>query len=158
MWWRASALTIAPTAPSPTPIVRDLLGNGTYYTASGFIPGNYLGSTVKAYPNMRTRGIAGGGNDAVTIINPRVSNVDQGIDFSGNGGNWTNKKLTFIGGHIFNCGSVGLKLAGGGWDYKVVGVTAENCGMAGFIVGGHSDLWKYGDCLFTGCTSINAGL
>jgi hypothetical protein len=139
------------------PIVRDLLGNGTYYTASGFVPGNNLKSTVKAYPNMRTRGMAGGGNDAVTVINPRVSNVDQGIDFSGNGGNWSNKKLTFLGGHIFNCGSVGLKLAGGGWDYTVIGVTAENCGMAGFIVGGHSDLWMYRDCMFIGCTAINPG-
>lgn len=138
-------------------IVRDLLGNGTYYTASGFKPRDYHGSTVKAYPNMRTRGIAGGGNDAVTLINPRVSNVDQGIDFSGGGGNWSNKKVTFLGGHIFNCGSVGLKLAGAGQDYKVIGVTAENCGMSGFIVGGHSDLWKYGDCIFSGCTSINAG-
>jgi hypothetical protein len=139
------------------PIVRDLLGNASYYTASGFVPGDYLESTVKAYPNLRTRGIAGGGNDSVTIINPRVSNVEQGIDFSGNGGNWTNKKVSFIGGHIFNCGSVGLKLAGAGQDYVVIGVTAENCGMSGFIVGGHSDLWKHGDCTFIGCTSINAG-
>jgi hypothetical protein len=83
--------------------------------------------------------------------------VDQGIDFSGGGGNWSNKKVTFLGGHTFNCGSVGLKLAGAGQDYKVVGHTAENCGMSGFIVGGHSNLWKYGDCLFIGCTAINPG-
>ncbi len=138
-------------------IVRNLLGNGTYYTASEFKPRDYHGSTVKAYHNMRTRGIAGGGNDAVTIINPRVSNVDQGIDFSGGGGNWSNKKVTFLGGHIFNCGSVGLKLAGAGQDYKVVGVIAENCGMYCFLVGGHSDLWKYTDSMFVGCTAINPG-
>ncbi|QIK78081.1 hypothetical protein G7077_03285 [Sphingomonas piscis] len=94
------------------PRVRDLLGNATYYTASGFVPGNYPASKVEAFPNMRTRGISGGGNDGVTILDPQISNVDQGIDLSGSGGNWGNKKVNVIGGRTFNCASVGVKYGG----------------------------------------------
>lgn len=139
------------------PIVSNLLGNATYFTQSGFVPGNYGASTIKHFPNFRTRGICGGGNDGVTIVNPRVTNVEQGIDFSGNGGNWGNKNITIIGGHTLNCGSVGLKFAGAQTRNKIIGHVAENCGMFCYAIGGHSSLFKHTDAEYIGCTALNPG-
>ncbi|MBA3577307.1 MAG: hypothetical protein H0W39_06835 [Sphingomonas sp.] len=139
------------------PVVHDLLGNATYYTASGFVPGDYSASEVKPFPNMRTRGISGGGNDGGSIINPRITNVDQGIDFSGSGGQWGNKVLNIFGGHTLNCASVGLKYGGQPQDVKVVGHTAENCGMFGFLIGGSTGLYKAHNCALYDCTALNPG-
>ncbi|HZH98616.1 MAG TPA: hypothetical protein VEX38_06565, partial [Fimbriimonadaceae bacterium] len=139
------------------PIVTNLLGNATYFTQSGFVPGNYKASTIRHFPNLRTRGICGGGNDGVTIVNPRVTNVDQGIDFSGNGGNWGNKHITVIGGHTINCASVGLKFASAQTRNKVIGHVAENCGMYGYQIGGYSSIFKQTDVELIGCTALNPG-
>lgn len=139
------------------PVVRDLLGNATYYTASGFVPGNYPASAVKAFPNMRTRGISGGGNDGLSLVNPRISNVDQGIDFSGSGGNWGNKTTNVIGGHTLNCASVGLKYGGQPQNLKVIGHVAENCGMYGFLAGGSTGHYKAHGYTLLGCTALNPG-
>lgn len=139
------------------PRVRDLLGNATYYTASGFVPGAYPASEVKAYPNMRTRGISGGGNDGITVVDPQISNVDQGIDMSGSGGNWGNKKFNVIGGRTYNCASVGMKYGGQPSDCFVLGHTAENCGMFGFIVGGSTETYKSHNMQLFSCVSLNPG-
>jgi hypothetical protein len=93
----------------------------------------------------------------VTIINPRVTNVDQGIDFSGNGGNWGNKHITIVGGHTLNCASVGLKFASAQTRNKVIGHVAENCGMYGYQIGGYSSIFKQTDVELIGCTALNPG-
>jgi hypothetical protein len=143
------------------PIVRDLLGNATYFTQSGIVLGpksiDYAASTLKPFRNMRTRGITGGGNDNCTIINPQIENVDQGFDFSGNGGNYGNKDVLVQGGRSINCASVGLKWGGAAVDCKVIGHTSENCGMYGYLVGGSNRLFKTSGVELIGCTAINPG-
>jgi len=143
------------------PIVRDLLGNATYFTQSGVVLGpksiDYAASVLKPFRNMRTRGITGGGNDNCTIINPQIENVDQGFDFSGNGGNYGNKNVLVQGGRSLNCASVGLKWGGAAVDCKVIGHTSENCGMYGYLIGGSNRLFKTSGVELIGCTAINPG-
>ncbi|MGV3774040.1 MAG: hypothetical protein ACO1QB_14155 [Verrucomicrobiales bacterium] len=138
------------------PIVYKMRGNATYFTQSGWT-GNYSTSTLKAFPNFRTRGITGGGNDHVTISNPRVYDVDQAIDLSGNGANWGNKNMLVLGGELRDCGSVGLKWAGAHFNNKAVGVKVYNAGMIGFQLGGHSSIFQNRDLMLSDCESWNAG-
>ena len=84
------------------PIVRDLTGNARTFN---------IARQVRHFPNFRTRGIAGGGNVSCTIYNPKIVNVEQAIDFAGNGNGWGNRDVQVIGGHTRNCGSVGVKFA-----------------------------------------------
>jgi hypothetical protein len=138
------------------PIVHKMRGNATYFTQSGWT-GNYATSTLKAFPNFRTRGITGGGNDHVTITNPRVYDVDQAMDLSGNGANWGNKNMLVLGGELRDCGSVGLKWAGAHVNNKAVGVKVYNSGMIGFQLGGHNSIFQNRDLMLSGCESWNAG-
>jgi hypothetical protein len=130
------------------PIVRDLLGNATYWDTA---------KLVRDYRNFRTRGIAGGGNTHCTVLDPQVSNVEQGIDFSGNGGFLGNNACTIEGGHTRDCGSVGVKFANAQQRCKAIGHIAENCGMMGFLISGSDRTYKNYDICFIGCTSINPG-
>jgi hypothetical protein len=86
------------------PVVTNLLGNATYFNTA---------MEVKTFRNLRTRGIAGGGNIGITVVNPKVTNVEQSIDFSGGGSNWGNRFITVMGGQSRNAGSCGVKFAGG---------------------------------------------
>lgn len=129
------------------PIVRNLTGNATYFNKA---------MVVKPYANLRTRGIAAGGNTDCTIQNPQISNTDQAIDISG-GGTQGNTNVQVIGGHSINCGSVGVKLANSPRRCKVVGHIAENVGMMGFLATGYDTSYKASDCDFIGCTAINPG-
>lgn len=127
------------------PRVRDLLGNGTYMN---------IENVVKAYPNMRSRGIAVSASSNCTLTDPDVSNVDQGIDVTGSEGHLN---LEINGGHIRNCASAGVSLKNNVQFGKVVGTTAENCGMYCFLVGGSNYMGHTMDCDFVGCTAINPG-
>lgn len=130
------------------PVVRNLTGNATYFnTAMAIIP----------YANFRTRGIAGGGNTRCTISNPQVSNVEQGMDFSGSGSFWGNDTVQIIGGNSHDCGSVGVKFANAAHRCEVIGHTVENAGMMGFLIAGYSRTIRNFDCQLIGCTSINPG-
>jgi hypothetical protein len=130
------------------PVVRNMLGNATYMN---------LDNVAVHFPNLRTRGICGGGNTDTTIINPKVTNTDQAIDLSGNGGNWGNKNTQIIGGHTRDCGSVGIKFSGAQSRNKVVGHIVENCGMMGFLIGGYDSNFRSFDNEIVGCTVINPG-
>jgi hypothetical protein len=130
------------------PIVRNLTGNArTFNTAL----------QVKDYANFRTRGIAGGGNMDCTVVNPRITNVEQAIDFAGGGDGWGNRNVQIIGGQTRNCGSVGVKFANLPNGCKVIGHTAHNCGMYGFLLtGGEASAQGSGNS-FINCEAINPG-
>jgi hypothetical protein len=130
------------------PVVRNLLGNATYFT---------LNNTVKPYRNLRTRGICGGGNIDCTVANAKVSNVEQGIDFSGGGNGWGNRAVVIQGGHTRNCGSVGVKYANAPNGCKVIGHIAENCGMYCYLLTGYDTKVRGSDNSFIGCDAINPG-
>lgn len=132
------------------PIVENLTGNATYFNTA---------KQVKAFPSMRTRGICGGGNVSCIISNPRVSNVEQGMDFSGSGSGWGNRALQINGGHTIDCGSAGVKLSGAAMDCRVSNHIAERCGMMGFLVNGSPEEEGYRafDNVFDDCTAIDPG-
>ena len=73
------------------PVVSNLTGNASY--------------VGRPFANLRTRGIALSKNTRVSIIEPKVDNVDQGIDVTGSDGN---VQCVISGGHSSDCGSVGL--------------------------------------------------
>jgi hypothetical protein len=130
------------------PLVYDLTGNALYPNMS---------SVNTVYPNLRTRGIVLTNNDRTSIIEPKVRNVDQAIDITGSDGN---RHCTVIGGHSYQCGSVGVKLANSAVGCKVVGHHAENIGMYGFMANGPAEAalpYKTQDCDFIGCTAVNIG-
>ena len=81
------------------PVVKNLTGNASYPNMAGR-------STV--FANLRSRGIAMGGNVRVSILNPTIVNVDQGIDFTGSDGN---RHCVVDGGSCTDCGSVGVKFS-----------------------------------------------
>lgn len=131
-----------------SPVIKNLLGNATYMN---------LSNEVVHFPNLRTRGICGGGNSDITILNPKVSNTDQAIDLSGNGDNWGNRNTQILGGHTRDCGSVGVKLSGAPVRSKVIGHTVENCGMMGFSVSGYDAVSQAVDNELIGCLVVNPG-
>lgn len=125
------------------PVVSDLTGNGSY--------------VGQRFANLRTRGIALSKNMRVSIIEPRIRNVDQGIDVTGSDGNL---QCVINGGHTSDCGSVGVKFANSAVGCKVVGHVAERCGMYGFMASGPAEAnlpFKTQDCTFLDCTSLDAG-
>ena len=125
------------------PSVANLTGNASY--------------VGRRFANLRTRGIVLGDNERVTIVSPRVSNVDQGIDLTGSDGN---RQCVIEGGRSSDCGSVGVKFANSAVGCRVSGHVAERCGMYGFMASGPSEAslrYKTQDCDFVDCTSIDAG-
>jgi hypothetical protein len=125
------------------PVVSNLTGNASY--------------VGRPFANLRTRGIALSKNTRVSIIEPKVDNVDQGIDVTGSDGN---VQCVISGGHSSDCGSVGVKFANSAVECRAVGHVAERCGMYGFMASGpaEADLrLKTQDCTFVDCTSLDAG-
>jgi len=117
-----------------------------------------LKGNATGLPDTRyTRGICVAGSVRCTIIDPKVSVVDQGLDASGSAGNvW----LTVLGGHIKDCCTFGLKIANSGWGVTVIGTVAMDCGWAGFVVSGPAEsglTYKGEDILFLGCKAYNIG-
>jgi hypothetical protein len=90
----------------------------------------------RAFRNLRTRGIALGGNLRCRIAEPIVRDVDQGIDFTGSDGNID---CRVSGGHAFQCTSVGLKFANSAQNCRASGFISERCGAQGFLVSGPSE-------------------
>ena len=125
------------------PIVHDLTGNASY--------------VGRRFANLRTRGIALSKNRRISIVEPSVRNVDQGIDVTGSDGNL---QCMIRGGHTSDCGSVGVKFANSAVGCRVVGHRAERCGMYGFMASGPAEPslpFKTQDCAFIDCTSFDAG-
>jgi hypothetical protein len=125
------------------PAAANLTGNASY--------------VGRRFANLRTRGIVLGDNERVTIISPRVINVEQGIDLTGSDGN---RRCVIDGGQSTDCGSVGVKLANSAVGCRVSGHVAERCGMYGFMASGPSEAslqYRTEDCDFIDCTSIDAG-
>jgi hypothetical protein len=125
------------------PVVSNLQGNASY-------------AGVR-FPNLRTRGIALNGNARVTVADAVVSNVDQGIDFTGQDGNLS---CRVTGGRTFQCTSVGVKLSNSAVDCSVSGHIAERIGMYAFMASGPSGPGmhhKTRDCDFTDCTALDVG-
>jgi hypothetical protein len=125
------------------PIVRNLTGNASY--------------VGRRFANLRTRGIALSKNRRVSILEPRVHNVDQAIDVTGSDGNL---QCLISGGHSSDCGSVGVKFANSAVECQVVGHLAERCGMYGFMASGPAEPhlpFKTQDCAFVDCTAVDAG-
>lgn len=125
------------------PVVANLTGNAAYGR--------------RHFANLRTRGIALGGNERITIIDPRVQNVDQGVDLTGSDGN---RQCIIEGGRTSDCGSVGVKFANSAVGCRVSNHVAERCGMYGFMASGPSETalpFKTQDCDFIDCISVDAG-
>ncbi len=120
------------------------------------LTGNALFSGVP-FVNLRTRGIACSGNVRCTILEPNVSNVDQGIDFTGSSGN---RNCAVLGGRAYQCASVGLKFANSAVRCKAVGFTAERCGTHGFLISGPSEAalpFKTSFVDLIGCAALDIG-
>lgn len=80
-----------------------------------------------------TRGITVAGSGRVTITNPQIDTVDQGIDCTGS----DNPNDTAItGGSVANCYTWGVKLANTVTSARVQGVEAYRCRLGGFVVSG----------------------
>ena len=125
------------------PVVVNLTGNASY--------------GGRRFANLRTRGIVLGGNERITILGPRVHNVDQGIDLTGSDGN---RQCIIDGGRSSDCGSVGVKFANSAVACRVSQYVALRCGMYGFMASGPSEgslPFKTEDCDFIDCTSIDTG-
>lgn len=125
------------------PRVSNLFGNARYAGAE--------------FPNLRTRGIALGGNVRVEIIEPHIRHVDQGIDFTGSDGN---RQCMVRGGYSYECASVGVKLANTAVGCRVIGHTVERAGMYGFLASGPSEKdlrYKTQECDFVDCTALDIG-
>ena len=123
-------------------VVADLGGNASF--------------RGKAFAQLRTRGIALGGNRACTVIDPLVQNVDQGIDFTGSDGN---VGCSVIRGRAFQCTSVGLKFANSAEDCRATGFTAERCGAQGFMVSGPSEVLPHftAGIELSDCVALDSG-
>lgn len=109
------------------------------------------------FTNLRTRGIALGGNNRCTFINPQVRDVDQGIDITGGDGN---RNINIIGGSAYQCTSAGLKFANSAYKCKAVGFTAERCGTHGFLISGPAASglpYKTSFIDLIGCTALDVG-
>ena len=139
------------------PVVYNLTGDATYLTQSGYNAANPRSSLMKPFPNMRTRGIAAGGNVDITIVNPIVSNVEQAMDCSGGGNNWGNRNIQIMGGQLINCGSVGVEFANAPNGCKAIGTTVRNVGMYGFLMTGQTTSYQGLDSSFIDCECINPG-
>lgn len=125
------------------PTAMNLTGNASY--------------VGRRYANLRSRGIVLGGNERLTILNPTVRNVDQGIDLTGSDGNLL---CVIEGGETIECGSVGVKFANSAVQCRVSRHTATRCGMYGFMASGPAEAnlpHKTQNCDFIDCMSIDAG-
>jgi hypothetical protein len=126
-----------------SPVASNLTGNASY--------------VGRRFANLRTRGIALNANTRVSIIEPQVRNVDQGIDLTGSDGN---RGCVIQGGRSSDCGSVGVKFANSAVECRVSNHVAERCGMYGFMASGPAEAalpLKTQDCAFVDCTSIDTG-
>ena len=123
-------------------VVADLTGNASF--------------RGRSFPNLRTRGIALGGNRACTVIDALVQNVDQGIDFTGSDGN---VGCSVVRGRAFQCTSVGLKFANSAVDCRATGFTAERCGAQGFLISGPSDVLPHStaNIELSDCVALDSG-
>jgi hypothetical protein len=118
---------------------------------------NLHGNASARFPTRYTRGIALCGNTNVSIVDAKVSNVDQGIDISGSDGN---RGCTVLRAYSFQCSAVGVKLANSAVGCRVIDSVAERSGLMGFLASGPSEeglRYKTKDCEFLRCTALDSG-
>jgi hypothetical protein len=110
----------------------------------------------RAFANLRTRGIALGGNQNCSVVDAVVQNVDQGIDVTGSEGN---VGCSVIRGRAFQCTSVGLKFANSAQQCRATGFTAHRCGAQGFLVSGPNEAVSHptADIEFRDCIALDTG-
>lgn len=133
------------------------LSNCTNCILRNPVVSNLTGNANVSFPTRYTRGIVMSGCVRCSIVDPHVSDVDQGIDYTGSAGN---RGCSTIGGHAYNCCTVGHKHANSSNNCKVVGFTAERCGTHGFLAQGPAEAgltYKCQDNEYIGCTAIDAG-
>jgi hypothetical protein len=109
------------------------------------------------YANLRTRGIAAGGNRELVIDDPQIVNTDQAIDISGSDGN---TRVSVRRGTTTDCGSVGVKFANSAVQCSVIGHVVRRAGMWGFLVSGPTQrnlALKTQDCTLADCQAFDIG-
>ena len=131
------------------PQVQRLLGNASVPDVNG---------VSRVYSRAFTRGIALGGCRKITIENPRISDVDQGIDISGSDGNW---EVIVNGGHTYQCLAHGVKMANTAINCKAIGHIAQRTGGFGFVASGgnvaENQVTATRDCEFRNCKALDVG-
>jgi hypothetical protein len=118
---------------------------------------NLSGNANRKFPNRFTRGIVLGGNVRVSIVDAKVSDVDQGIDLTGSDGN---RDCLVLRAHCLDCTGVGIKLANSAVRCRVMDSVAERCGLMGFLASGPAEAglpYKTQDCDFVRCTALDSG-
>lgn len=118
---------------------------------------NLSGNGDPRFPSRFTRGIVLGGCLRVSILDARVSNVDQGIDITGSDGNLD---CVVQRARCFQCSAVGVKLANSAVRCKIADTVVERSGLMGFLASGPSEpnlRNKTRDCDFVRCTAIDPG-
>lgn len=138
-------------------IVEGIRFNGTVDCRLKMRVRDLTGNADGTYPARYTRGFAGGGNVRLTIFDPKIRDVDQGIDLSGSEGNL---KCTIIGGHLYQCTTSGVKMANSAVDFKVIGTLAERIGQYAFGAGGPSEdglTHRTRDGSFIDCEALDVG-
>lgn len=106
--------------------------------------------------NRYTRGIAVSGTENFTINAPLISDVDQGIDISGDE---NPQYFSIVGGAVEECYTWGVKCANSTQDGSVLGTTAKRCGIAGFVASAPTVTMTYQtqQLDFIGCKAIATG-
>jgi hypothetical protein len=94
----------------------------------------------KRFPNLRSRGIALGGNLRCDVIDPSVRDVDQGVDITGSEGNIG---CAVVRGRAFQCTSAGLKFANSAENCRASGFVSERCGSQGFLISGPNEILSH---------------
>lgn len=102
-----------------------------------------------------TRGIAVSGAADLQINVPTVNSVDQGIDLTGSD---NPDRIVIMGGAVTDCRTWGVKCANTVTFSRIIGVTARNCGLGGFVASG----WTGGstqtsDIEFQNCVAVGVG-
>jgi hypothetical protein len=118
---------------------------------------NLSGNASLHFPARFTRGLVLCGNTNVSIADADIANVDQGIDLTGSDGN---RQCEVLRARVYQCNSVGVKLANSAVDCRVIESVAERCGLMGFFASGPAEddlLYKTQDCAFIRCMSYEPG-
>jgi len=103
-----------------------------------------------------TRGLVFSGCTEFEVDDPKAWTLDQGVDFTGSGGN---TRFAMTGGSASDCRSWGFKFANSARDGVVSSCVATRCGASGFVAsapGGALPV-ETGDLLFEACAAFDTG-
>ena len=128
--------------------------NGTHI--KGAKAADMAGTDSGGASRRYTRGVALSGNRGVIVDSLSVSGVDQGVDWSGDEGNYD---CETIGGYVEDAYTWGYKFANSARRCVVTGCVAWGCGV-GFVASGNASLAageRTNRVKFVDCHSVNAG-